>query len=87
MNYQKKYGKTIPQILLNYYILHKKIYVLVKSSSKNHIIENSDYDFYIEDKDYLKLDKESTNRVYDINFDNGKNKIYLLSYKELTKEV
>lgn len=83
----KKYGKTIPQILLNYYILHKKIYVLVKSSSKNHIIENSDYDFYIEDKDYLKLDKESTNRVYDINFDNGKNKIYLLSYKELTKEV
>lgn len=82
----KKYDKTIPQILLNYYILHKKIMVLVKSSNKDHIIQNSNYNFFIEENDYLKLDKLNTNKHYEIDFNDGSNKIYLLSYKEL-KEV
>ena len=83
----EKYNKTIPQILLNYYILHKKMCVLTKSCNINHIIENSNYDFYIEDRDYLKLDKENNNKVYNIDFNNEKNKIYLLSYKELREDV
>lgn len=79
----EKYDKTIPQILLNYYILHKDMMVLVKSSNLNHIIENSNYDFYIDDADYSKLDKMNINKNLDVNFDTGNNKVYLLSYKEL----
>ena len=79
----KKYNKTIPQILLNYYILHKKIMVLVKSSNKDHIIQNSNYDFYIEEGDYLKLDNLNTDTNLKIDFNDGNNKIYLLSYKEV----
>lgn len=82
----KKYNKTIPQILLNYYILHKKMYVLIKSCDMKHIIENSNYEFYIEDNDYLRLDKENINDVYNIDFDNGKNKIYLLAYKQVNNK-
>lgn len=76
----QKYDKTIPQILLNYYILHKKMIVLVKSSNLNHIIENSNYDFYIDDIDYSKLNKVNVDKIFDVNFKNGNNKVYLLSY-------
>ena len=85
-NLANKYNKTIPQILLNYYILHKRIIVLVKSSNWEHIIENSNYDFYIEESDYLKLDQENINKEYEIDFDNDDQKIYFLSYGELNDD-
>lgn len=78
----EKYEKTIPQILLNYYILHKNIIVLVKSSNIKHIIENSNYDFYINDADYFKLDEIGNKRNFEVDFNDGVNKVYLLSYKE-----
>ncbi len=80
-----KYNKTIFQILLNYYILHKNIIVLVKSSNLLHIIENSNYDFYIKDEDYAKLDKLNIDKKFNVSFEGGKNKIYFLSY-ELLKD-
>ncbi len=78
-----KYNKTISQILLNYYIMHKKMIVLVKSSNLKHIIENSNYDFYIKDEDYLTLDDLNDKITFKIDFNDGENKVYLLSYKIL----
>lgn len=75
-----KYSKSIPQILLNYYILHKKMIVLVKSSKLSHVIENSNYDYYIQESDYLKLDNVNMDKEYVVD---SNNKVYLLSYGEI----
>lgn len=80
-----KYDKTISQILLNYYIVHKNMIVLVKASNLIHIIENSNYDFYIKNEDYAKLDKLNIDKEFNVDFDEGRNKVYLLSY-ELLKD-
>ena len=79
----KKYDKTIPQILLNYYINFKKLIVLVKSSNSAHILQNSNYDFDIEQADYLELDKFNTDSNLEVDFNGGNHKVYLLSYREL----
>ena len=53
----KKYKKTQNQLILNWLIKHKNLFVLIKSSNKNHIAENvQSLDFDMETKDYLQLD-------------------------------
>ena len=54
--------------------------VLVKSSNLSHVIENSNYDYYIQESDYLKLDNENMDKEYVVD---SNNKVYLLSYGEI----
>ncbi len=54
----KKYNKTQNQILINWIIKHKGIYLLIKSSSKDHIKENIEaLNFTMDESDYILLDK------------------------------
>ena len=54
--------------------------VLVKSSKLSHVIENSNYDYYIQESDYLKLDNVNMDKEYVVD---SNNKVYLLSYGEI----
>ena len=87
VNLSQKYNKTIEQVLLNYYIKHKGLYVLVKSTNSKHIVENAGYDFYIENEDYNKLDQLNKTKIFDVDFDGDGNKIYHLSYNEVKNGV
>lgn len=83
----KKYKKSTAQVLLNYYILHKKVIPIVKSSNENHLYENVSYDFYISKDDYYLMDKQNVNKKYNVEFTkNAKNKIYQLSYNLKNKK-
>jgi len=54
----KKYNKTQNQIILNWILKHKNIFILNKSTNKKHIEENIEsLDFQMKDNDYFKLDK------------------------------
>lgn len=62
-----KYQKTIPQVILNWLVIHKNVVALPKASSEKHIVENTEsLDFLLTEEEYQMIDEKNVSKVVNI---------------------
>ena len=54
----RKYGMTVPQVVLNFLTRHRKIIVIFKTENEDHLMENlKSVEFEVEPEDYRRIEE------------------------------